>query len=153
VFHQYTLQLDGIDRNKLSEFLATKNIPSMIYYPIPAHKQKMFAAFNCENQDLPVTDWLTERVLSLPIHTELEEDQLKYICSAIQEFMLKMGKIAVVGTGYVGLVTGTCFAETGNQVICIDIDAKKVERMRNGEIPIYEPHLDVFLNETLKQID
>jgi UDP-2-acetamido-2-deoxy-ribo-hexuluronate aminotransferase len=87
VFHQYTLQLDGIDRDKLSEFLGTKNIPSMIYYPIPAHKQKMFASFNCENQELPVTDWLTERVLSLPIHTELEEEQLKYICSAIQEFL------------------------------------------------------------------
>jgi dTDP-4-amino-4,6-dideoxygalactose transaminase len=87
VFHQYTLQLDGIERDKLSEFLATKNIPSMIYYPIPAHKQKMFAAFNCENQELPVTDWLTERVLSLPIHTELQEEQLNYICSSIQEFI------------------------------------------------------------------
>ena len=50
--------------------------------------------------------------------------------------------IAVVGTGYVGLVTGTCFAETGNQVICVDIDAKKVERMKNGEVPIYEPGLE-----------
>ena len=46
-------------------------------------------------------------------------------------------KIAVVGTGYVGLVTGTCFAETGNQVTCIDIDKAKVERMQRGEIPIY----------------
>lgn len=54
--------------------------------------------------------------------------------------------IAVVGTGYVGLVTGTCFAETGNHVICIDIDEKKVERMRNGEVPIYEPGLE-FLFE------
>lgn len=61
-----------------------------------------------------------------------------------------MKKIAVVGTGYVGLVTGTCFAETGNQVICIDIDAKKVERMRNGEIPIYEPHLDVLFDRNIK---
>ena len=87
VFHQYTMQLEGIDRDKLSEFLATKGIPSMIYYPIPAHKQKMFAAFNCENQVLPVTDWLTQRVLSLPIHTELEEEQLKYICDSIQEFV------------------------------------------------------------------
>ena len=51
-------------------------------------------------------------------------------------------KIAVVGTGYVGLVTGTCFAETGNEVVCVDIDAKKVETMRNGEVPIYEPHLE-----------
>lgn len=87
VFHQYTMQLEGIDRNKLSEFLATKGIPSMIYYPIPAHKQKMFAAFNCADQDLPVTDWLTERVLSLPIHTELEEEQLNYICQSIKEFV------------------------------------------------------------------
>jgi len=52
--------------------------------------------------------------------------------------------ISVVGTGYVGLVTGTCLAETGNNVICVDIDENKVERMRAGEVPIYEPHLDVF---------
>lgn len=61
-----------------------------------------------------------------------------------------MKKIAVVGTGYVGLVTGTCFAETGNQVVCVDIDAAKVERMRNGEIPIYEPHLDVLFERNIK---
>jgi UDPglucose 6-dehydrogenase len=61
-----------------------------------------------------------------------------------------MKKIAVVGTGYVGLVTGTCFAETGNQVICVDIDAKKVERMRQGEIPIYEPHLDALFERNIK---
>ncbi len=60
-----------------------------------------------------------------------------------------MKKIAVVGTGYVGLVTGTCFAETGNQVVCIDIDANKVERMRNGEIPIYEPHLDLLFDRNI----
>ena len=60
-------------------------------------------------------------------------------------------KIAVVGTGYVGLVTGTCFAETGNHVTCIDIDRKKVERMQQGEIPIYEPHLDVLFERNIKQ--
>jgi UDPglucose 6-dehydrogenase len=60
-----------------------------------------------------------------------------------------MKKIAVIGTGYVGLVTGTCFAETGNQVICVDIDEKKVNRMRNGEIPIYEPHLDVLFERNI----
>ena len=59
--------------------------------------------------------------------------------------------IAVVGTGYVGLVTGTCFAETGNNVICVDIDANKVERMRNGEIPIFEPGLDVIFERNTKQ--
>ncbi len=60
-------------------------------------------------------------------------------------------KIAVVGTGYVGLVTGTCFAETGNDVMCIDIDKAKVEKMRAGEVPIYEPHLDVFFERNIKQ--
>lgn len=61
-----------------------------------------------------------------------------------------MKKITVVGTGYVGLVTGTCFAETGNQVLCVDIDQKKVERMQNGEVPIYEPHLDVIFERNIK---
>lgn len=59
--------------------------------------------------------------------------------------------IAVVGTGYVGLVTGTCLAETGNQVICVDIDEKKVNKMKNGEVPIYEPHLDVLFERNIKQ--
>jgi UDPglucose 6-dehydrogenase len=61
-----------------------------------------------------------------------------------------MTNIAVVGTGYVGLVTGTCFAETGNNVICIDIDANKVAKMQNGEIPIYEPELDVLFERNIK---
>ena len=60
-------------------------------------------------------------------------------------------KIAVVGTGYVGLVTGTCFAETGNDVMCIDIDAEKVQKMRDGVVPIYEPHLDVLFERNIKQ--
>ena len=62
-----------------------------------------------------------------------------------------MKKIAVVGTGYVGLVTGTCFAETGNDVVCVDIDAAKVNRMRNGEVPIYEPNLDVFFERNIRE--
>jgi UDPglucose 6-dehydrogenase len=58
--------------------------------------------------------------------------------------------IAVVGTGYVGLVTGTCFAETGNYVTCVDIDARKVERMQNGEVPIYEPGLNLLVERNTK---
>jgi UDPglucose 6-dehydrogenase len=61
-----------------------------------------------------------------------------------------MKKIAVVGTGYVGLVTGTCFAETGNMVTCIDIDEKKVDKMKNGIIPIYEPDLDTLFERNIK---
>ncbi len=60
-------------------------------------------------------------------------------------------KITVIGTGYVGLVTGTCFAETGNQVVCVDIDQSKVERLKKGEVPIYEPHLDVIFERNVRQ--
>jgi dTDP-4-amino-4,6-dideoxygalactose transaminase len=86
VYHQYTLILEGIDRNKLHDYLAGRNIPSMIYYPVPAHRQKMFAQFNSSDTDLPITDWLTERVISLPMHTEMDEAQLELITSAILEF-------------------------------------------------------------------
>ena len=60
-------------------------------------------------------------------------------------------KIAVIGTGYVGLVTGTCFAETGNDVSCVDIDAKKVERLSTGQITIYEPGLEKLFLRNLKE--
>lgn len=59
--------------------------------------------------------------------------------------------IAVVGTGYVGLVTGTCFAETGNHVVCVDINAEKVKMMKEGKVPIYEPHLDVLFERNIRQ--
>ncbi|MBT8294602.1 MAG: nucleotide sugar dehydrogenase, partial [Eudoraea sp.] len=58
-------------------------------------------------------------------------------------------KISVIGTGYVGLVTGTCLAETGNEVVCVDIDVEKVKRMQKGEVPIYEPHLDVLFERNI----
>jgi UDP-2-acetamido-2-deoxy-ribo-hexuluronate aminotransferase len=87
VFHQYTLILEGADRNRLNEYLATKNIPSMIYYPVPAHRQNMFASFQSGMQQLEVTDWLTERVISLPMHTELDVEQLDFICKSVLEFL------------------------------------------------------------------
>ncbi|MEP5338912.1 MAG: UDP-glucose/GDP-mannose dehydrogenase family protein [Algibacter sp.] len=59
-------------------------------------------------------------------------------------------KVSVIGTGYVGLVTGTCLAETGNDVLCIDIDKNKVKKMTQGEVPIYEPHLDVLFHRNIK---
>lgn len=60
-------------------------------------------------------------------------------------------KVAVIGTGYVGLVSGTCFAETGNEVVCVDINEEKVQQLRNGEIPIYEPQLDVLFERNVRQ--
>jgi len=88
-FHQYTLILEGVDRNGLNQFLADHKIPSMIYYPVPGHKQKMFEQFNVATQRMPVTDWLTERVISLPMHTELDEEQLNFISTKVLEYINK----------------------------------------------------------------
>lgn len=87
VFHQYTLQLEGVDRDALKTFLAEKGIPAMIYYPVPGHRQQMFAAFGSGEAVLPVTDWLTERVISLPMHTELDEEQLAFITGQVLVFV------------------------------------------------------------------
>ncbi|MEP6928034.1 MAG: DegT/DnrJ/EryC1/StrS family aminotransferase [Ginsengibacter sp.] len=94
VFHQYTIVLKNIDdpvgyRERLTNFLAENNIPSMLYYPVPAHKQKMFAAFGGGDFILKKTDWLTERVISLPIHTELDEEQQSFITGKVLEFINK----------------------------------------------------------------
>ncbi|HNP23485.1 MAG TPA: DegT/DnrJ/EryC1/StrS family aminotransferase [Panacibacter sp.] len=87
VFHQYTMLVEGVDRDALVAHLASKNIPSMIYYPVPGHKQQMFASSGIGEYNLAITDWLTERVISLPIHTELEETQLIYITDSVLEFI------------------------------------------------------------------
>jgi dTDP-4-amino-4,6-dideoxygalactose transaminase len=94
VFHQYTLQLNKKDnpaafRDGLKSFLAEHSIPAMIYYPVPGHQQKMFARFNVAEQEMPITDWLTQRVISLPIHTELDEEQLQYITGKVLEYSEK----------------------------------------------------------------
>jgi UDP-2-acetamido-2-deoxy-ribo-hexuluronate aminotransferase len=87
VFHQYTVQLDGLDRDEMQKYLAEKGVPSMIYYPVPAHKQKMFASFGSADTKLPRTDYLTERVISFPVHTEMTDEQLDFICGHIAEFI------------------------------------------------------------------
>jgi UDP-2-acetamido-2-deoxy-ribo-hexuluronate aminotransferase len=87
VFHQYTLILNGVDRNAMNKYLAEHNVPSMIYYPVPAHKQKMFDAFGGSEYNLETTDWLTERVISLPMHTELDEEQQAFIVKHVLEFV------------------------------------------------------------------
>lgn len=87
VYHQYTLTLNNVERDNLSKYLAARNIPSMVYYPVPAHRQGMFAELGGGNYNLPVTDWLTERVISLPVHTELDEEQLYYISDHVLQFV------------------------------------------------------------------
>lgn len=87
VFHQYTLQLNGIDRNALQQYLQEKQVPAMIYYPVPAHRQKMFADFGGAAFHLPNTDALTTKVISLPIHTEMDRDQSDHIIASVKSFI------------------------------------------------------------------
>lgn len=93
VFHQYTMILDNggeapaAYRDGLVAFLAEHGIPSMIYYPVPAHRQKMFEAFGSDSTHLPLTDRLTDRVVSLPIHTEMDEEQIAHITGKVLEYI------------------------------------------------------------------
>lgn len=87
VYHQYTIQLTGVNRDELQAYLASKQIPSMIYYPIPAHKQEMFTNLGYSFPKMEVTDYLTPRVISLPIHTEMQAEQQAYIISEVLNFI------------------------------------------------------------------
>ena len=89
VFHQYTLKSRGIDRDEMQRFLASKNVPSMIYYPIPVHKQKAYMDERYDTVDFSNTDTLCESVISLPMQTELSEDQLEFIVNTVKEFLNK----------------------------------------------------------------
>jgi len=86
VFHQYTLKLTTHSREALQAQLLAAGIPSMIYYPIPAHRQKMFSGFQLDALHLPLTEALCEQVISLPIHTEMDEQQLEYIIAHVLSF-------------------------------------------------------------------
>lgn len=86
VFHQYTLVLNGVDRDGLKQFLQTEGIPSMIYYPIPLHKQKAFSGSDI-NRTFTVTEHLCDNVISLPIHTEMEADQQDHIIEKVLAFV------------------------------------------------------------------
>jgi len=87
VFHQYTLLVKGVDRNKLPEFMATKDIPAMIYYPVPIHLQKAYLDPRYQPGDFPVTEDLCSSVVSLPMHTEMDAEQLNYITSSVLEYL------------------------------------------------------------------
>lgn len=87
VFHQYTMKLKGVDRDGMVKFLQDNGVPSMIYYPVPSHKQKMFEHTSAVICDLSVTDTLTPNVISLPIHTEMEKEQQDFIISKVLEFL------------------------------------------------------------------
>lgn len=89
VFHQYTLVLKDASRDKLREFLAEKEIPAMIYYPVPLHLQKAYRDKRYNEGDFPVTEWLCANVISLPIHTEMKADTLNYICENVLSYFNK----------------------------------------------------------------
>lgn len=86
VFHQYTLKTTGIDRKVLREFLASKGVPSMVYYPYPLHMQKAYSTNRYKAGHFPVSELLCEQVISLPISTEMDEEQLEFICRSVTEF-------------------------------------------------------------------
>ena len=87
VFHQYTLKLNGVDRTALIKHLSDKGIPAMIYYPVPLHLQKAYQDARYKTGDFPIAENLSECVMSLPMHTELTEEELKYITDAVLEFI------------------------------------------------------------------
>jgi dTDP-4-amino-4,6-dideoxygalactose transaminase len=87
VFHQYTLKLNGVNRIDSQKFLTDKGIPAMIYYPVPLHLQKAYQDVRYKTGDFPVAEKLSECVLSLPMHTELSEEQLEYITKNVLEFV------------------------------------------------------------------
>ncbi len=89
VFHQYTLQCDGIDRDDLKKYLNDKNIPCMVYYPIPLHHQEAYKQENTGDKDFPVTIELCANVISLPIHTELTYEAQDVIINGIKEYFNK----------------------------------------------------------------
>ena len=88
IFHQYTLKLNGVDRGALQKALAEKGIPSMIYYPVPLHLQKAYKDGRYKSGDFPVAERLCECVPSLPMHTELDEEQLEYITKYLNQDFL-----------------------------------------------------------------
>jgi UDP-2-acetamido-2-deoxy-ribo-hexuluronate aminotransferase len=87
VFHQYTLVTKNVDRKSLIEFLTSREIPAMIYYPVPLHMQKAYLDPRYRPGDFPVTEHLCETVFSLPMHTELDHEQLTYITRNVLEFL------------------------------------------------------------------
>ncbi len=86
IFHQYTVKTDPGTRDDLKNYLAEREIPSTVYYPVPMHKQKAYSYLGFKDDEFPVTGSLCSSVLSLPMHTELNIDQLKYICDNIYKF-------------------------------------------------------------------
>lgn len=87
VFHQYTLLTDSIDRFALQEFLAKRNIPAMVYYPVPLHLQKAYPDPRYKKGDFPVTEELCSKVISLPMHTELTDAQIRLITESVIEYI------------------------------------------------------------------
>ncbi|MBN2868051.1 MAG: DegT/DnrJ/EryC1/StrS family aminotransferase [Flavobacteriaceae bacterium] len=86
VFHQYTLKLENVDRDALVKYLNSHDIPCGVYYPIPLHAQKAYKDSRYNEADFTVTNQLVKQVISLPMHTELEDDQIKFITDKIKEF-------------------------------------------------------------------
>ncbi|MCK5693442.1 MAG: DegT/DnrJ/EryC1/StrS family aminotransferase, partial [Bacteroidales bacterium] len=86
IFHQYTLQVEASRRDALKQWLMEKGIPSQVYYPVPLHLQQAYRDLGYGKGSLPASEELCNKVLSLPIHTEMEQKQLEYISEQVQQF-------------------------------------------------------------------
>lgn len=89
VFHQYTLQIEGVNQFEMQEYLQAKGVPAMIYYPVPIHTQQAYGPERFNHADFPVTNNLCQTVISLPMHTELDEEQLNFICNSVKSYLEK----------------------------------------------------------------
>ena len=92
VFHQYTLRVLNGNRDELSKYLNDNNIPHGIYYPIPLHKQKAYSDKNYKEEDFTISNMMSEQVISLPMHSELDNDQIRFICDKINKFFTAQEK-------------------------------------------------------------
>ena len=89
VFHQYTVRVKNNKRNELKAFLTENGVPTSVFYPVPLYRQKAFENYVPENFTLTATEKLCEEVLSLPIHTEMDEELLNYIAGNVKDFFTK----------------------------------------------------------------
>ena len=87
MFHQYTLRIINVDRDALAAHLNAKEIPCGVYYPIPLHKQKAYADERYNEDDFKVTNQLVKEVISLPMHTELDDEQIEFITQTVKDFV------------------------------------------------------------------
>lgn len=145
VFHQFTLRLDeNVNRSLVQEKLKEAGIPSMVYYPVPIHEQKAFAALGCKAGDYPIAEKLSRTVLSLPMHTEMTDNMQQYIVENLKNAISSSRQIRIIGiTGTLGAGKGTVVEYLKEKYGFVHFSVRdflKEEVLRRG----MEPNRDSF---------